>query len=86
MKNRQIRAYAGAFLSFSLLCDFAKVSEICKKFASNEDEENFLISISIILSKLRLEFNDHPDDLDKISKLHGLNNSLNLSIKNLENL
>ena len=68
MKNRQIRAYAGAFLSFSLLCDFAKVSEIYKKFASNEDEENFLISISIILSKLRLDFSDHPDDLDKISK------------------
>ena len=68
MKNRQIRAYGGAFLWYSMLCDFAKVSEICKEFATNKDEKNFLISISIILSKLRLEFSDNPDDLDKISE------------------
>ncbi len=69
MKNRQIRAFAGAFLAYSLSGDTDKAIEISKHFTLNEEQGKFLILTSIILSKFGFEFSDsEPEDLDKINE------------------
>ena len=69
MKNRQIRAFAGAFLAYSLSGDTDKAIEISKHFTHNEEQEKFFFLTSIILSKFGFEFSDsEPKDLDKINE------------------
>ena len=60
MHKRQIRSFAGAFVSYSLANDTESVVEILKNFVDEKQQFDFLLIISVILSRMSNYFDKHP--------------------------